>query len=218
MLPRREQVGATYAPCACFVPALLQAAARAVTRRARCLPESHDPMRELLLLRHAKSSWNQPGVPDHERDLAPRGIAAAERMGDLLQELGLVPDRILCSTARRTVRTWELAGTRLLHPPAVTWCEALYLAAPDRILGLVRGEGVAARRLLLVGHNPGMHQLANRLTGAGAPAPRARLAEKFPTAGLARLVFAIASWAELAPGSGELTGFWRPRDLGGPAG
>ena len=70
-------------------------------------------MRELLLLRHAKSSWDQPGMADHERDLDPRGLAAARRMGALLRERNLIPDLVLCSTARRTVHTWQLASAQL---------------------------------------------------------------------------------------------------------
>lgn len=170
-------------------------------------------MRELLLFRHAKSSWDQPGMPDRERELAPRGIAAAARMGTLLQEWSLVPDLVLCSTARRTVHTWQLASEQLERPPAVTYVDELYLVAPQRLLDVVRSRGGAAQRLLLVGHNPGMHALANRLTATGAAEPRARLAEKFPTAGLALIVLAIAGWPEIAPGSGDLRGFWRPRDL-----
>jgi phosphohistidine phosphatase len=169
-------------------------------------------MRELLLLRHAKSSWDQPGVSDRERELAPRGLTAAARMGDLLREQDLAPDLVLCSTARRTVDSWKLAGARLERQPRVTYCDALYLAAPDRILDLIRRHGGSAQRLLLVGHNPGLHQCATRLTGAGAQALRARLAQKFPTGALARIGVA-GGWAELAPGSGELLGFWIPREL-----
>ncbi len=169
-------------------------------------------MRELLLFRHAKSSWEQPGVPDRERGLDPRGIAAAPRIGALLQERNLVPDLVLCSTARRTVHTWQLASAQLQQSPTVIYAAELYLAAPGRLLNIIQDSG-NVRRLLLVGHNPGMHGLANRLTGSGDGGARARLAEKFPTAGLALIVFAIAAWAEVAPGTGELQGFWRPRDL-----
>ena len=169
-------------------------------------------MRELLLFRHAKSSWDRPGVPDRERDLDPRGLAAAPRMGALLQARNLIPDLVLCSTARRTVHTWQLASAQLQQPPTVIYTAELYLAGPERLLSIIHGSG-NARRLLLVGHNPGMHALANRLTGTGAGGARARLAEKFPTAGLALIAFAIEGWAEVVPGTGELQGFWRPRDL-----
>jgi phosphohistidine phosphatase len=175
-------------------------------------------MRELLLLRHAKSSWDQPGLPDRERDLVPRGMAAAARMGALLRDLRLTPDLVMCSTARRAMRTWQLASEQLHPPPTMIESDALYLAAPKRMQAVVRGSGGAARRLLLVGHNPGMHAFANRLTATGDVVARGRLAEKFPTAGLALIGFAIRSWADLRPGSGELLGFWRPRDLADPPG
>jgi phosphohistidine phosphatase len=176
--------------------------------------EARVKMPELLLLRHAKSRWDEPGVEDHERDLTPRGEAAAARMGVLLRERRLVPDLVLCSTARRAVRTWRLAGAGLDPVPPTAERDDLYLAEPDRLLDLARRHGGAARRLLLVGHNPGMHALAVRLAGTGDPALRATLATKFPTAALARLGFAAPSWDAVAPGAGELLGFWRPRDLG----
>ena len=170
-------------------------------------------MRELLLLRHAKSSWDQPGVEDHERDLNQRGEAAATLMGEFLQAQGLGPDLVLCSTARRALRTWQLASERLDTRPRTVTLDELYLADPQRLLGIVRRHGGDAERLLVVGHNPGLHQFATRLCGTGDSAMRTLLAKKFPTAGLARIGFDAAAWAALTPGSGELLGFWRPRDL-----
>lgn len=170
-------------------------------------------MRELLLLRHAKSSWDQPGVEDHERALNERGEAAAALMGEFLQAQRLEPDLVLCSTARRAMRTWQLASERLATRPRTVTLDELYLAEPRRLLDSVRRHGNDAARLLVVGHNPGLHQFATRLGGKGDPAMRADLAKKFPTAGLARIGFDAADWAALAMGSGELLGFWRPRDL-----
>jgi phosphohistidine phosphatase len=175
-------------------------------------------MIELLLLRHAKSAWDRPGVDDHERDLAPRGEAAAPRVGELIAASGLVPDLVLCSTAVRARRTWELVVDRLPAAPKVRLRREIYLAAPETMLKLVQAEGGSARRALLVGHNPGMHAFARRLAGSGDAKLRARLAEKFPTAALARIAFDLDDWRGLAPGKGELRGFWRPRDLDGPKG
>ena len=172
-------------------------------------------MLELLLFRHAKSRWDEPGVGDHERDLAPRGLRAATRMGELLRDQGLRPDLVLCSTARRAVHTWELAAQALGSEPPVRLDRRLYMAAPDQMIAVAREFGGKARRMLLVGHDPGMHRLAVRLAGSGDAKLRDRLAAKFPTAGLARYRLDLAGWAEFAGAPGELQGFWRPRDLGG---
>lgn len=172
-------------------------------------------MLELLLLRHAKSRWDEPGVGDQERDLSVRGEAAAPLMGALLRRQGLMPDLVLCSTARRAWRTWQLASAALDAVPATVGCDELYLAEVPRMIDVVRRRGGVTPRLLLVGHNPGMHGLANSLVTAGVAADRTRLAAKFPTAGLAWIRLPIASWADLQAGSGELVGFWSPRDLAG---
>lgn len=170
-------------------------------------------MLELLLFRHAKSRWDQPHVDDHARDLNARGEATAPVMGAWLQRQGLAPDLVLCSTARRAMRTWQLAATCLDPVPETVTCDELYLADAPRMLEVVRRRGGTVPRLMLVGHNPGMHVFANRLVAAGPAAERARLAEKLPTAGLVQIRFAITAWAALQPGTGELIGFWRPRDL-----
>ncbi|HEX6013837.1 MAG TPA: histidine phosphatase family protein [Geminicoccaceae bacterium] len=170
-------------------------------------------MLELLLLRHAKSRWDQPGADDHDRDLAPRGEAAAPRMGALIASEGLIPDRVLCSTARRAARTWQLASAELEPKPAVAHLREIYLASPTRLLDIVRCQGSSARRLMVVGHNPGLHAFALELAGAGDPDLRARLAKKYPTAALARFAFDGTGWPDLAPRSGMLLGFWCPRDL-----
>ncbi|MGE3291821.1 MAG: histidine phosphatase family protein [Geminicoccaceae bacterium] len=170
-------------------------------------------MPELLLFRHAKSRWDEPEVGDHDRDLAPRGLEAARRMGALLRERGLIPDRVLCSTARRAVHTWELAAQELGAAAPVRLDDRLYMAAPERIVTVARELGGDARRLLVVGHDPGMHRLAIRLVGKGDAGLRDRLAAKFPTAGLACYRLGLARWAEFSGAPGELVGFWRPRDL-----
>ena len=171
-------------------------------------------MLELLLLRHAKSRWDQPGVGDHDRDLAPRGENAAKRMGVLLRDLGLRPDLVLCSTARRAARTWEIVAAKLCKAPPLAYDDALYLASPERMIELVRQRGGAAQRLLLVGHDPGMHRLGRALAATGDAALRAELAAKFPTAALAQIALDLPSWSAFNGQAGELRGFWRPRQLG----
>jgi phosphohistidine phosphatase len=171
-------------------------------------------MLELLLLRHAKSRWDEPSVADHDRDLAPRGRKAASRMGVLLREQDLAPDLVLCSTARRAQHTWQLAAAALEREPPVRLDGRLYLASPEQMTAVARENGGDARRLLLVGHDPGMHRLAVRMGAAGDADLRARLATKFPTGGLALLALDIAAWADLRHQPATLRGFWRPRDLG----
>jgi phosphohistidine phosphatase len=171
-------------------------------------------MPELLLLRHAKSRWDEPNVGDRDRDLAPRGLNAATRMGRFLGEQGLAPDLVLCSAARRAAHTWELAATGLGAQVPVRFDDRLYLAAPEQMIAVARDLGGDAGRLMLVGHDPGMHRLAVRLAGSGDAKLRERIVAKFPTAGLARFRFGVASWAGFTGTPGELLGFWRPRDLG----
>lgn len=168
-------------------------------------------MLELLLLRHAKSRRDQPDVGDHERDLAPRGEAAAKLIGRKLAAEGPIPDRVLCSTATRARRTWELVAAELKGAPEPSFLDELYLATPSRLLKLVRRHGEGAKRLLLVGHNPGVHALALRLATEGDPTLRRALAEKFPTGALVRLSFDAKSWKD--PEGGRLVAFWRPREL-----
>lgn len=171
-------------------------------------------MPDLLLLRHAKSRWDEPALGDHDRDLAPRGEKAARLMGRLLEREGLVPDLVLCSTARRAVRTLDLVVAELGAAPAVKQLKSLYRAAPSRLLDVIQRQDDAVRRLLVVGHNPGLHELVLRLVGSGDAALRAELIAKLPTSALARLDFAGAGWQAVVPGGGRLVGFWRPRDLG----
>lgn len=172
-------------------------------------------MPELLLLRHAKSLWDRPGVEDHKRDLAPRGLAAASRMGRLLREEGLIPDLALCSTALRARRTWDLAAAEFGREVPTEHARTLYLASAEALLTVARQRGAdaGAGRLLLVGHDPGLHELARRLAANGDVTARAALREKFPTAALARIALPGANWDEASRGKGTLLGFWRPRDL-----
>src|SRR5690349_2015654 len=107
---------------------------------------------ELLLIRHAKSAWDRPGVPDHDRDLAPRGIKAAKRIGKELAARGLVPDLVLCSTAKRAQRSWALIAGKLGRSVTVQDLRGLYLAAPGPMLALIKGQEAGVRRLAVVGH------------------------------------------------------------------
>jgi len=166
-------------------------------------------------MRHAKSSWDDPRLSDHARPLNARGRHAAAAMRRAMQDLGLLPDVVLVSSARRTLQTMEA-----LEPweatPLVEPMDSLYLASAPQLLAVLRGVAETARSVLLVGHNPGLHDLAVLLAGpqamsTGSPAIR-RLADGYPTGALAE--FAVpGSWRSLDEGGGRLLRFLSPRDL-----
>ncbi|HYF09237.1 MAG TPA: histidine phosphatase family protein, partial [Acetobacteraceae bacterium] len=116
-------------------------------------------MRQLLLMRHAKSAWDDPALADHARPLNARGRRAAAAMAAAMHDLGLAPDVILVSSARRTLQTLE-AMAPLPDSPIVTPMDDIYLAPWERLLSLLRSVPETARSVLLVGHNPGLHELA----------------------------------------------------------
>ena len=170
-------------------------------------------MRQLLLLRHAKSSWDEATLSDHARPLNARGRRAALAMAGEMRDLGLVPEVVLVSSARRTLQTLE-ALQPIEGAPIVEVMDALYLAPWAGLLEALRRVPETARSALLIGHNPGLHDLALALAGpAAASGPTVqRLAEGYPTGALAE--FAVASsWHDLAAGGGRLLRFLCPRDL-----
>lgn len=162
-------------------------------------------MKTLLILRHAKSSWDHPGLRDHDRPLNPRGRRAAPRMGRFLVERDLVPDRIVSSTAVRARTTAELAAAEFDLEVEIETTRDLYGASPDGYIEVAEAMGGAAERLMLVGHNPGITSLVWQLTGTG---------EYMPTAALAAVELDIEDWSELGSARrGRLIGFWRPKAL-----
>ena len=181
------------------------------------------PMRQLLLLRHAKSSWDDKTLPDRERPLNPRGRRAAGAMRQAMRELGLLPDMVMLSPSRRTTETlaalepWDDA-------PLIEPVEGLYLATAAQLFGVLHAVPETVRSVMLIGHNPGLHDLAMRLVGPRAMAAArkaeasgtiAQLAAGYPTAALAE--FGIAGpWWQLDAGGGQLIRFLRPRDLPQP--
>jgi phosphohistidine phosphatase len=174
--------------------------------------------RNLVLFRHAKSAW--PDVPDHERPLAGRGIRSAPVMGRWLRDAGLVPDLVLCSTARRARETWQFAQAGLGASPPVSFEDRIYDEDTPGLLALIHEVPPATGTLLLIGHNPAIEDLALTLASPpGATGPEAasaddleRMRAKFPTAAIAVLRPA-GTWRGLAPGRARLTAFVTPRDL-----
>lgn len=167
-------------------------------------------MLRLLLLRHAKSD-RPPGVADLDRPLNPRGRAAAPRMAAYLAQEGLVPGVALVSPALRTRQTFGPVS-EALRDVSVRYERGLYEASASTILAAVRGvdEPVC---VLVVGHNPGLHDLATDLVGSGPREARVSLATQFPTAALAVIDFEASAWSGIAWGGGRLERYVRPRDL-----
>ena len=171
-----------------------------------------DQQRRLLLLRHAKSAW--PDVPDAERPLNDRGRRDAPAMGRWLQSSGYVPDVVLCSTACRTRETWDLMAPELDVAPPVHYEQRIYEATALSLLHLLREAGNGHRTVLLIGHNPGIAELAigiAQLADGPAGEPLGRVRKKYPTAGLAVLEFE-GEWADLTPGEVLMTEFAVPRE------
>lgn len=169
-------------------------------------------MRTLYVLRHAKSDWGDSSLRDFDRPLNGRGWKAAKAMGREMRERDLVPDLVLVSPAARTTET--LARLEEGFGSGFDKIEerSIYLAETEVLLGLVRGAPVQAGRLMIVGHNPGMHELVVALS-EGPQDLRDEAADKFPTGALAEISFDVRDWAEIAPGTGRIRTFLKPRDL-----
>ena len=174
-------------------------------------------MLTLSLLRHAKSSWKNPALPDRERPLNARGMSDAPAMGRAMSERGIEPELVLCSSAQRTADTLALVLPELKIEPEVVYEDALYHASPDDMRGMLRGLQPGACNVLIVGHNPEIQALALGLVGAGPKDLRNRLAEKYPTGGLAVINFTAGLWSSVDAGSGSLSLFLTPRDIRGDA-
>ncbi|WP_428247497.1 SixA phosphatase family protein [Ferrovibrio sp.] len=170
-------------------------------------------MLRLWLLRHAKSAWEDPGLDDFARPLAPRGKRACRRLARHLAERAVQPDLVLCSPAQRTRQTWERLTKRLGPEIETRFDHSLYLAEAANLLATLRAAPTNCRELMLIGHNPGLEDLAVRLCASGAGDALERLKTKYPTGGLAEISFAIKRWADVAPKSGFLASFVVPAML-----
>jgi phosphohistidine phosphatase len=172
-----------------------------------------DETRRLVLLRHAKSAW--PDMADSERPLNDRGRRDAPVMGRWLRDGGYIPDVVLCSPAHRTRDTWELLAGELGAEPPVRYEQRIYEATALSLLHLLREAGGEYRTVLLIGHNPGIAELAvgmAQMTDGPDAEPLDRAREKFPTAAVAVLEFK-GEWADLIPGEPRMVDFAVPRNL-----
>lgn len=170
-------------------------------------------MKTVLLLRHAKSAWDDHGLSDHDRPLNRRGEKAAQAMAEHLAAHGPQPDLILCSTATRARQTLAPLVDLLTPAPPISLEKGLYLASEDMLLARLRDLPAEVGVVLLIGHNDGIWQLAEVLAGHGKSSSLAALREKYPTGTLATLAAPTQRWPDLQVGSAELLGFVRPRDL-----
>ncbi|TQK43657.1 phosphohistidine phosphatase [Streptomyces sp. SLBN-118] len=169
-------------------------------------PES----RRIVLLRHAKADW--PQVSDHDRPLAERGRQEAAVAGRKLADTGIAFDLALCSTASRTRETWKLAVHELPHRPKTVYEERLYDASLGELLALLNETPDEVSELLVIGHNPGMHALADALAGNGEGDAPARMTKTgFPTAAFAVVGF-TGSWKSVEHGVGTLLDYWAPHE------
>ena len=177
-------------------------------------------MKTLYLLRHAKSSWAAPDQTDHERPLNERGRKAATAMGRYLRSLPSHPTMVLASTARRVSETLELLLLEMPEGITVIRDRNLYLAPAKRLLSRLHSTYEKSSTILIVGHNPGIHefalQLSDELDDEAAPDALKRLKNSYPTAALTMIRFPDAKfWREVGYGQGRLVSFTRPRDLTG---
>jgi len=162
-------------------------------------------MKTLLLLRHAKSSWNDPDLADHDRPLNKRGRGDAPRMGQLLRHNNIVPELILTSTAKRARKTARRVADSAFYKGPIEEIGDLYLAGVGTFIQVLNGIGSEHQSVLLVGHNPGIEDLLEMLTGTF---------EVLPTAALAHLNVPVEKWVEVSTETqGELLNLWRPREL-----
>jgi phosphohistidine phosphatase len=165
-------------------------------------------MRTLYLLRHAKSSWDDPALPDLARPLAPRGLRDAKRIAKHIGRLGITPALVLCSSAVRTQETLDLLRPALTET-AVQVEDQLYGASTATLLERIRSVPEEVGSVLLIGHNPGLQDLALVLASSGTELER--LEAKFPTAALATLT--LGHWSTLSPGDAELVAYVVPKQL-----
>lgn len=164
-------------------------------------------MKKLLLIRHGKSDWNHPGLSDHDRVLNDRGLRDAPRMAQALKRRGLVPDRMVSSTATRAATTASLVAEGLGYPfKRIVTTPDLYLASPQTILRVVQSQEETAETVLIFGHNPGMHEAVNLFCLSPG-------LDDFPTLAVAWMEFTADYWGNVEWESGRLREFLIPRSL-----
>lgn len=169
-------------------------------------------MKTLYVLRHAKSDWGHSSLRDFDRPLNERGWKAAKAIGREMRERHLSPELVLVSPAARTRETLARAEEGFGEKFDAVEDRSIYLATTETLVELVRSAPSDTGRLLIVGHNPGMHELVLVLA-EGPREMREEIAQKYPTGALAEISFDVSEWADVAPGTGRLRSFLKPREL-----
>jgi phosphohistidine phosphatase len=167
----------------------------------------------LMLLRHAKAEKAEPGMDDHARQLNARGRSDAGLIGAYMARHALLPDQVIVSTAQRTCETWEHLAPELGAGVPAIFERRLYNAGAQAILAVVQKTSPKIRKLMVIGHNPGVHDLARFLIASGDVEAREQLNEGLPTSGLALIDFAANDWGKLHAHAGRLERFVTPRLL-----
>lgn len=163
-------------------------------------------MKTLLLMRHAKSSWSDPSLSDHDRPLNSRGKRAAPQMGEWLASEGVIPDVILCSSAERAKQTVEFLLQTLPFEDEILYSRELYHAGDEMFSQELSKLSDEIETAMIVGHNPGMEDAVENYCGEW---------HRMPTAAVARIVFPIMQWEEILDvEEGDLGDIWRPKEIG----
>ncbi len=170
-------------------------------------------MKTLTLLRHAKSGWDDPVERDFDRPLNAKGMRAAVLVGRHMRSLELAFDHVIASPAVRVMETLDYIGQGLGRRLAPAWDRRAYLASAATLIDMVHDLPVEARSVLLVGHNPGLEELALTLVKPESDGLRSALEQKYPTATVAELHLPAEQWGDVQPESATLARFVRPRDL-----
>lgn len=170
-------------------------------------------MRRLILIRHSKAARSQPGEQDIARPLIERGRGDAARLGAYMAAHRLIPDHVLLSPAQRAQETWKQASAALPSAARAMISERLYNATAHSLLAAIKDAPASAQAVLVVGHNPGLHELALMLIASGDIEMREALGEELPTSGLVVIEFPITDWRALHQHSGRLERFVTPRSL-----
>lgn len=164
----------------------------------------------LYLLRHAKSGWDNPSLQDFDRPLSDRGRREAQWLGELLRTRSISPSRLICSAAQRTRETLAGVVPALGREASIDITRRLYEAPAERMLLVVREQLPTDDSVMLIGHNPGLEDLAKQLAGTGDRMTIAAMRDKYPPAGLAHFEFDTKRWSDVGPASARLVAFDTP--------
>ena len=170
-------------------------------------------IRSVYVLRHAKSSWDLAELADHDRPLDPRGERAALVMGRYMSQRHFLPELVLCSTATRARETLALAGSQWPCTPEIEFSPRLYLTGERELLQVLKAVDDGIRAVLIVGHNPDLHDLLKGLASRGDAPLLDEMAKRFPTAAFAAIKLPLVHWAGIGQASGSLACFTTPKEL-----